>query len=427
MNYQESIDYIHNMYDRGSKYGLSRTYELLELLGNPQDKLRFVHVAGTNGKGSTAAMTASILKAAGYRVGLYVSPYVLRFNERIQFDGKQISDEELSEVVSYIRPKAESMVNLPTEFELITALGMEYFVRKSCDIVVLEVGLGGELDSTNVIKTPDVAVICAMGYDHTHILGKTMTEIATAKAGIIKQGGRVVSYGNEPEANTVIEEKCRKVGASLSYAKFDELKLGCYTLDGQRFDYKGYKDIFLPLVGEYQPRNAAVVIETIEQLRLAGWSISDIDVYKGLASTVWPARFEVLSHKPVFIVDGGHNPHGIHGTVASLERLFPNVKFIFITGVMKDKDSNTMLNELVPLAQKFYTVRPDNWRAMPQDELAEHIKALGANAIPMNSIDDAVKAAFADAGHDSVICALGSLYMAGDVRECVRRYQNAHA
>ena len=419
MTYEEALTYIHSVIWQGSRLGLDRTQELLAKLGNPEKQLKFVHIAGTNGKGSTAAMLASILEEAGYRTGLYTSPFINRFNERMQIDHEQIPDGELAELTEHIRPIADNMADKPTEFELITALAMVYFARHNCEIVVLEVGMGGELDSTNVIDVPEAAVIAAMGLDHVKELGPTMSDIARAKAGIIKQGGRVVSYGGNPDADAVIEETCREKGAELHSPDFSAIVPGDFDLDGQRFSYKDWQDLAIPLIGSYQMRNAAVVLETVAVLRDRGWKISDEAVRNGLAHTRWPARFEVLRKDPVFIVDGGHNPHGIRATAESLRRLFPGRKFTFLTGVMADKDVESILGLIVPLADQFFAVRPENPRAMSAEELAARIQAMGVKATPCPSVAAGVAAAIAAEGKDGVACALGSLYMSGDVRAAV--------
>ena len=418
MTYEEALSYIHSICWKGSKLGLDRTRELLGKLNDPQKELKFIHIAGTNGKGSTAAMLSSILEEAGYRVGLYTSPFINRFNERMQVNHQPIPDEELAALTEYVRPYADAMADSPTEFELITALAMVWFARQKCDIVVLEVGMGGELDSTNIIDVPEAAVIAAMGLDHVKELGPTMADIARAKAGIIKEGGRVVSYGGNPEADEVIAAVCRARNASLCQPDFSAIVPGDFSLEGQTFSYKGWRGLRIPLVGAYQMNNAAVVLETVEVLRQRGWNISDEAVRQGLADTRWPARFEVLRRDPVFIVDGGHNPHGIRATAESLRRLFPGRKITFVTGVMADKDVEHILGLIVPLAEQFFTVRPDNPRAMDAGELAARIEAMGAKATACASVRDGVDRAIQAEGPHGVACALGSLYMSGEVRSC---------
>lgn len=418
MTYEEALSYIHSICWKGSKLGLDRTRELLGKLNDPQKELKFIHIAGTNGKGSTAAMLSSILEEAGYRVGLYTSPFINRFNERMQVNHQPIPDEELAALTEYVRPYADAMADSPTEFELITALAMVWFARQKCDIVVLEVGMGGELDSTNIIDVPEAAVIAAMGLDHVKELGPTMADIARAKAGIIKEGGRVVSYGGNLEADEVIAAVCRARNASLCQPDFSAIVPGDFGLEGQTFSYKGWCGLRIPLVGAYQMNNAAVVLETVEVLRQRGWSVSDEAVRQGLADTRWPARFEVLRRDPVFIVDGGHNPHGIRATAESLSRLFPGRKITFVTGVMADKDVEHILGLIVPLADQFFTVRPDNPRAMDAGELARRIEAMGAKATACASVQDGVDRAIQAEGPHGVACALGSLYMSGEVRSC---------
>lgn len=263
MNYESALEYIHAVQWAGHKPGLSRTRTLLAALGDPHKKLRFVHVAGTNGKGSTAAMLASCLQAAGYRVGLYTSPFINRFNERIQVNGEQIPDDALVRLVERVRPAADAMADVPTEFEIITALGMLWFAEEKCDIVVLEVGLGGTLDSTNVIDPPECAVITALGMDHVKELGPTIADIAAAKAGIIKPGSPVVSYGGVPEADAVIARVAKEQNAPLTVVDLSRLKVEGGDLDAVTFDFDGLDGVRLPLIGSYQPKNAALAITAL--------------------------------------------------------------------------------------------------------------------------------------------------------------------
>jgi len=363
-------------------------------------------------------MLSTILEKAGYRVGLYTSPFIMRFNERMQVNHEQIGDEELASLTEEIRPYADAMEDKPTEFELITALAMLYFKRHNCDIVVLEVGMGGELDSTNVIPAPEVAVLTAMGMDHVRELGPTMSDVARAKAGIIKTGCSAVSYGGNADADAVFASVCAERKVPLRTPDFSAIVPGEFNLDGQFFSYKDWQNVSIPLVGRYQMNNAAVVLETVGLLREKGWNITDDHVREGLRLTRWPARFEILQRDPVFIVDGGHNPHGIRATADSLQRLFPGRKFTFVTGVMADKDVEEILGLITPLAERFFTVKPGNPRAMAADVLADRIRALGVEATPCESVADGVKRAIEAEGADGVACALGSLYMSGEVREC---------
>ena len=365
MNYEEAMQYIHAVQWAGHKPGLTRTRTLLAALGDPHKRLKFVHVAGTNGKGSTAAMLASCLQAAGYRVGLYTSPFINRFNERIQVNGEQISDEELVRLVETIRPAADAMADVPTEFEIITALGMLWFAQQKCDIVVLEVGLGGTLDSTNVIDPPECAVITALGMDHVKELGPTLADIAAAKAGIIKEGCPVVSYGGAPEADAVIRRVAAEKHAELAEVDFNKLHFDGGNLDAVEFDFDGLDDVHLPLIGSYQPRNAALAITALRAMRAHGWNIPESAIRTGLETVSWPGRFELLRHQPAFLLDGSHNAHGMRATVQSLKDRFPGQKFVFLVSIMADKDVDEMLALLAPLAERFVTVTASIVHSLP--------------------------------------------------------------
>ena len=415
MNYEQALEYIHAVQWAGHKPGLTRTRTLLAALGDPHKKLRFVHVAGTNGKGSTAAMLASCLQAAGCRVGLYTSPYINRFNERLQVNGEQIPDEELVRLVERVRPAADAMADVPTEFEIITALGMLYFLEQKCDIVVLEVGLGGTLDSTNVIDAPECAVITALGMDHVRELGPTLADIASAKAGILKPGCPAVSYGGAPEADAVLEARAGALGVPLTRVDFSTLRIEGGDLDAVTFSYDGLEHVRLPLIGSYQPRNAALAITVLRVLRGRGWEIPDEAIRAGLERVCWPGRFELLRRAPAFVLDGSHNSHGMRATVQSLRDRFPGEKFVFLVSIMADKDVDEMLTLLAPLARQFVTVAAHTPRAMPAETLAEQIRARGCAAQSAPSIEAGVARAV-ELGGQGPVCALGTLYFSGDVR-----------
>ena len=422
MNYNEALEYIHGVCWMGSRLGLERTYELMHKLGDPQKDLKFIHIAGTNGKGSIAAMLASVLTRAGYRTGLYTSPYIDQFTERFQIDGEQISKEELAEITEQIRPFADAMEDHPTEFELVTAIGLQFFHRNKCDIVVFEVGMGGALDSTNIIDTPEAAVIAAMGLDHTRELGDTIEQIAQAKAGIIKPGGDVVIYGNEPAANKVFQETCREKGATLYLAAQETVVRKESDLAGQTFDVGQRRDLFLPLLGACQPNNCATALKALDVLRAKGWNISEEAIRQGLRETSWPGRFQVMRRNPVFVVDGAHNPHGIQDAKAGLMKYFPGRKIHFLIGVMADKDVSHILEALTPIAASFVAVRPNNPRAMAADELRDRILAFGAEATACQTVQEGGEKVIEQCGKDGIGCALGSLYMSSDVRACFNQY-----
>ena len=420
MNVSEALSYIHSVCWKGSIPGLSRTRELLAKMGNPEKKLRFVHIAGTNGKGSTAAMLAAILRQAGYVTGLYTSPYIIKFHERMQVNGEMISDEELCAITEYIRPLAESMTESPTEFELVTCIAMEYFVRRGCQIVVMEVGMGGELDSTNVIAAPEASVICNIGLDHTEVLGDTLEKIASAKAGIIKPGCPAVIYRAAPSVEAVFEEKCRAVGSELHKADFDAIRLHTHDLTGQVFDFGRFQDLHLPLLGEHQLKNAAVVLTTADVLKARGWAITDENIRQGLATVRWPGRFELLRKDPLFIVDGGHNPQCIEALVQNIRQYLAGRPLTVLTGVLADKDYHCMYADVArQFAARFVTVTPPNPRALDAQALAEYLRQFGKPVTACNSVDAGVREAIRQAGPDGVVLAYGSLYMVGDTEAAV--------
>ena len=417
MTGQEAVAYIDTFQWQAHAPGLERIRTLLHALGDPQKELKFVHVAGTNGKGSVCAYLASVLRCAGYRVGLCTSPFLEDFRERIQADGELIPPEVLGELTELARPAAEAMEDHPTEFELITAVAMLYFRRCRCDIVVLEVGLGGALDASNVIDVPEAAVITAMGMDHAAILGPTLGDIAAAKAGIIKPGGAVVSFGGCPEADAVIRERCREQGAQLTEVDFSRLRVVGTGLDGTDLEFAPYGALHVPLVGLYQAKNAAVAVTTVEVLEKRGWEISRRALEQGLASVCWLGRLEVVRRAgPVILRDGAHNAHGMAATVESLRALFPGKKLTILMGVMADKDVEDMLKLLAPIAGQVFTVRPESPRAMPAEELAALVNRYGVPAVPCAGVAAGLQAAAQAAGADGAVCALGSLYLVGEVR-----------
>ncbi len=416
MNITEALGYIHSVSWMRTIPGLERVSALLKCLGNPEKNLKFVHIAGTNGKGSTAAMLASVLTKAGYRTGLYTSPYIMRFNERMQVNGEQIPDEAVCELTELIRPFADAMEDHPSEFEIVTAIGFEYFKREKCDIVVCEVGMGGDWDATNVIQNTECAVIVNIGLDHTQVLGGTVEEIARTKAGIVKTGRPCVLYRQAPSVEAVCEEICIEKCAPLCRVDFDALTPVCDGLDGQRFDWKGLKDLFLPLLGEHQLRNACTALTVLQVLRGRGWKIGDRAIREGLASVTWPGRFQLLRTRPLFIVDGGHNPQCLEALERAIETYLPGRRLVFLNGCMSDKDYGGMFRRLLPHAREFVTVTPQNPRALPAADLARYIaENLGAAATPCDTVADGVRTAIEKAGPDGAVCACGSLYMIGDI------------
>lgn len=419
MDYKQALEYINGTSWRGSKLGLERITELLARMGNPQAGLRFIHVAGTNGKGSICAMLSSVLRRAGFKTGLFTSPYLSRFNERMQINGKQIGDDELAAIVEEIKTHADAMDEHPTEFEMMTAAAMKWFADCACEIVVLEVGLGGRYDATNVVPCPECCVIANIGLDHTAILGDTLSEIAYEKAGIIKYGVPVIMYQQYGETMETVRDVCREMSAELYVPDFEDIAVEFDSLDGQVFSYRG-ASYALPLLGAHQARNAATAIEAIGVLRKLGWVIDDDAVEAGLYSVTWPARFEILhADEPWFVLDGGHNPQCASALRECIEHYFPENKRVALVGVLKDKDYRTIAQTLAPLFDACVCVTPETPRALPADELADLFKPHCGEVCVADSIEDGVDLARDIAmENDAMVCAFGSLYICGQIRGC---------
>ena len=421
MNYNESLEYIHGISWTFCKPGLERIGELCRKLGDPQDSLRFIHVAGTNGKGSFCSMMSSILQKSGYKTGLYTSPYIRFFNERMQIDGIPISNEELAEITTYVRPIADSMTDKPTEFELITAVAFEYFKRNGCDVVVLEAGMGGRLDSTNIIKDPLLSVITGIALDHTAFLGDTVEKIAAEKAGIIKSG-RPVLYGGEDErAEKVIEKKAEESGSEFGKVDYTVLNVKKADLDGTDFDFGDRKNIEIKLLGTYQPRNACVVLCAVDMLRKYGLAIPETAVIEGLLASRWQGRFEIVGRDPLTIFDGAHNPQGIDSAVSSIDRYFDSKVYV-LTGVLSDKDYDYIATRLATVASRAFVLTPNSPRALNANEYAEVLRSKGVFADSFDSLEEAYYAATKRAKEDGVpLLCLGSLYIYSELMEIVEK------
>ncbi len=419
--YQEALDYILGTPNPGSVYERNVINTLLKELGEPQKGMKYVHIAGTNGKGSTSAFMASILRCAGYRTGLYTSPYIQRFNERIQVNGVQIPDEAIAEITTEIAAAVERVqaqgYRRPTIFELITALGFVWFKRSECDIVVLEVGMGGRLDATNAIDEAEVSIITNIGFDHMEFLGNTLPLIAGEKAGIIKPGGTVVLYGQSEEVEAVFRAVCKEKSAALIRSDSSLAAIREYGLDGITFDFGPHKGLKISLLGRYQVRNACAAVTAAEVLRGKGWAVTDKALREGLEKAHWPGRLELLRRDPVVIVDGAHNPQGAEALMEAMGLLFPGKKLSIVVGVLADKDYASSLDIAKPYAKKFYAVTPPSYRALASDRLADEIhRHADVPVEPFGSIPAALKAALNEAESDDVICIFGSVYQVGEIR-----------
>lgn len=421
MQYLEALEYIHSINWQFCKPGLERVSRLCAALGNPHLRLRVIHVAGTNGKGSFCAMLDSVLRAQGYRVGLFTSPYILDFCERMRIDGENIPKDELCSLMEEIKPFADKMEDKPTEFELITALAFLYFAKHDCDFVILECGLGGRLDATNIIKAPLLSVITGIALDHTAILGDTHEKIAAEKAGIIKEKAPVLWCGKNADAEKVIKETAQKHACPFFKVDHEELSVKKMTLCGTELDFGKHKDITLSLLGTYQPRNASNVLCAIDILRNMGIQISDEAIKHGLSQVVWHARFELLCKEPVILADGGHNPEGIDCALESIKQYFPNQKVAMITGVMADKDYEYMAKKMALVAEKVFCVTSANPRALDSEKFAAVFEKLGVDSVSCGTVQNAVKEAISLAKNTKLpIVCLGSLYTYGEIAKQIK-------
>ncbi|QSX08371.1 bifunctional folylpolyglutamate synthase/dihydrofolate synthase [Alkalibacter rhizosphaerae] len=429
MNYQEALDYISETYKFGVKLGLENIRILLNELGDPQDKMKYVHVAGTNGKGSTAHMIHYTLKESGYKTGLFISPFLEEFTERIQIDGVKIDKDRLGEVTSTIKDAVGRMMKnghpSPSEFEVVTAIGFQYFYEENVEIVVLEVGMGGRLDATNVIKAPEVSIITTIGMDHTDYLGDTVEKIAFEKAGIIKDGCPVVIYPQEQSVMDVLIQECEKKQAPYRIPDFGYVTSIRSDLSGQLLRYSNEKspwhsmEFKLPLLGDHQIYNSTVALSALEVLKEKGFAITTDAVQRGMDTLKFTGRFEKISEDPLVIIDGAHNVNGFEALAKTLDK-YLNRKLNVVIGILGDKDYDTMLRTILPYVEKFYTVTPDSDRALSAEALASYIETeLSAPALPLADAMEGAKLALSAPKEEATLF-VGSLYMIGEARTALK-------
>ena len=404
MEYQEIIHTIENKRRFGSLPGVVVSRKLLAAVGDPQNDLAFIHIAGTNGKGSTAAFLREILKEAGIRAGMFTSPHLIDFTERIQVDGRQIPGEDAARL-------GEMLLNLdldvhPTMFDYCLAMALLYFREQGCRLVILETGLGGRLDSTNVISAPLVSVITKIGYDHTEVLGDTLDQIAAEKAGILKPNTFMVSESQQQPAEKVLKDCCSKLGISYQFVEAEKIK----AVD-HGFSYEGKDSYRMRMLGMHQRENAMAAVFAAEALRIYGFEITDAQILQGIENATWNGRMELISKEPYLLIDGAHNGHGVHALAESLKELYPDEKFHFIMGVLADKDYKQMVKEILPLAESVTTVTPDSGRALQGETLAEYIRSYGVFAENTEQMQEA----FLQIRDKTV--AFGSLYFIGEIRK----------
>ena len=428
MKYEEAMKYITEVGNFVSNYGLERTYKLLEHLGNPERDLKLIHIAGTNGKGSTTSMITEILMGEGYKVGMYTSPFIEEFEERIQINRNNIPKESLAILMDEIKVAVDKVIeagyNHPTEFEIITVLMLLYFKKENIDFGVIEVGLGGTLDSTNVIK-PIIQVITSISFDHTNLLGNTLEKIAREKAGIIKKGIPTVIYPQQEEVLKVIKNKCFEMDSELYIANNENLKFkNIVNLDKpyQLLKYNNEIDILLPLLGEHQIINLSVAMQAIEVLNNKNIiDISIANIVKSIKNVSWKGRLEVLSNNPYVVIDGAHNIQGIKTLSRNIKKYFKYENLYLILGILADKDVEEMIKIITPMAKKVYSVTPNSIRGELAESLKDEVSKFNKNCKAFDKYEEAYLEALNDASEKDLILASGSLYMIGDMRKIIRK------
>lgn len=430
MRYDEAMKYITEVGNFGSNYGLDRTYKLLEYLGNPEKELKFIHIAGTNGKGSTTSIITEILIGAGYKVGMYTSPFIEEFEERIQINRNNIPKNILASLMDEVKESVDKVIkegyNHPTEFEIITVLMFLYFKKEKVDFAVIEVGLGGSLDSTNVIR-PILQVITSISLDHTNILGSTLKEIATEKAGIIKNGIPTVIYPQKEIVLEVIKNKCLEMNSQLYIADNQSFKFEDVINEDkiyQLIKYKEHEDIniLMPLLGEHQIINLSVAIKSIDVLNNKNITNISIDnIAKSIKNVKWKGRLEVLGYNPYVVIDGAHNIQGIETLNENIKKYFKYENLYLILGILADKDVEEMIKIIAPSAKKIYAVTPNSTRAELAENLKNEIVKYNKNCKSFNKYEYAYLEALSDTNENDIIVVSGSLYMIGDMRKIIKK------
>lgn len=420
MSYEETLERIHSLNKFGSRPGLDRVKMLLKLLGDPQDSLRCVHVAGTNGKGSVCAVLSSVLCESGYRTGLFISPFITDFCERIQINNEPIPQGELSEIADYVFSYVDILNSegvIITEFEFVMCVAFEYYKRQQCDIVVLETGLGGRLDCTNVIREPLCSVITRIGLDHTDILGDTVEKIALEKCGIIKDNAPVVSSPQLDEVTRVIASSCDEKQSELIVSRPDDITVKRETLGGVELEYKGITAVF-HLLGRHQIDNLSSALDAVNVLKVGGFDrITDDSLKRGIENAHNPARFEIMSREPVVILDGAHNVDGIRSFLDGTKCFAPDADKILIIGMLGDKDSRSSVALLSGHFSRVYTVPINNPRALTSSDMAKLCREYFDDVVACESVQEAFDKAYIEASCENIpLCVCGSLYLAGEIR-----------
>lgn len=430
MNYNDAIDFIHSTYKFGSKLGLENIKRLTELLGNPQNSFKIIHIAGTNGKGSTSNMIHDVLMSSGYKVGLFISPFLEEFTERIQINKTHINKDSLTKITSIVKEKINIMIlegyNHPTEFEVVTAIGLKYFQEEKIDFLVLEVGLGGRFDATNVVNNTLISVITSISYDHTEYLGNTLEEIAFEKAGIIKENNHVVIYPQEKNIVNVIKRQAKLKNCATHEIDKSNIEKISSDLTGQIFRYLKTDVFYLPkvkinLLGEHQLYNCLTALRVFEILKELNYNVSEKSIIDGLSNCHFAGRFEIINNKPLIILDGGHNINGIEYFSKAVNQYFGDKKIILFYGMLQDKNPDNVIDYLISLSKEIYTLTPNNPRAVKADDMAKLIKNHSdIKVTPINQTPDIIDI-IKNIHENEIIAFVGSLYMIGDVRTLLRK------
>ncbi|MEE1085564.1 MAG: folylpolyglutamate synthase/dihydrofolate synthase family protein [Schaedlerella sp.] len=427
MTYKEARVYLDNVSKYGSVLGLDTIRNLLNELGNPQDELKFIHIAGTNGKGSTLSFISTILSEAGYKTGKYSSPAVMSYLEMIQVNGEWISEEDFAELVEKVKRAIARMEtkgqNSPTIFEVETAIAFLYFNKKQCDYVVLETGLGGDEDATNVVGNTKAAVFAPISKDHMGILGDTVEEIAWKKAGIIKPGCVVISAKQEESVQRILQKRAEQLGCRIIFAEPEKIVVEKSDYKGSCFSYKNWKNLKINLSGNYQMINAATVLEFADSNVVAG--LSEDNIKRGLLKTEWPGRFQCICEEPIIVIDGAHNEDAAKRLRESMELYFHDKKKIFICGVFKDKAYEKIAQIMAPLAEKIYTVDlPNEQRTLDSEQLGKTMQKYckeSCQVYAVSNIEKAVQKACSEMCEEAVILAFGSLSYLKNIIQCVNK------
>ncbi|MGL4108239.1 bifunctional folylpolyglutamate synthase/dihydrofolate synthase [Clostridium sp. LP20] len=430
MRYEEAMEYIHKVGNFGSNYGLERTYRILEILDNPQEKIKLIHVAGTNGKGSTTAIITSLLRGKGFKVGMYTSPFLEEFEERIQINGLNIPKDKLGILMDKLKDAVDKVIaegySHPTEFEVITCLMFLYFYEENVDYGVIEVGLGGRLDSTNVIR-PILSVITSISFDHTNILGNTLGEIASEKAGIIKSNIPVVIYPQEEEAFKVIEKKAKEMSSKLDVIDKSKGRFLGVVDEGKIYQLveiereSGVYNIKLPLLGEHQITNLLVALRAYELIcDIEGLEIKNEEIADSIYKVKWIGRLEIMDRNPMIVIDGAHNIQGIKMLKENVERYFKYKNIYLLLGILADKQVKDMIKVITPMAKRVYALTPHSDRAELCEDLKKEVEIYNNNCIALESYDEALERVLLEAEEDDLVLISGSLYMIGDMRKKIR-------